>query len=673
MGGAGASKPMVEPPRDWEPQGGTKSFEVISPCSDLSNPSDFNRVRYNRNSRQYQLTHGNPSQKLSKNASKSKKVGDYNPHELPVAVKVRRSNSTAGNSGGDIIAPGAFYFPTKESERQLEKKEARKSDGKIVFKRTNSNQVQSTRGKKGKMKTFRSLARRTAKKMKKRKDAIQRVALAVGHACLEESRNKMVLDRDMGPNANRKHRSTTEAATSRRNVDRNNSASLRSRRRSEQIDLGDLQPNNRREVPLNKFKNDGEKMKNNKMVRANSTKNMERHQNQMDRVTAAALHQADAYFDRLSLSTGENPGASPFVGRGAADTRITSILQSTSKNTPIMDYTRRCSVDSPPDTPVSDLFNANGPLPNMRGNEHLASSTKNNNASPVSSLMLFYTKSGPMDSTPKSYCSEGDDSHGKVFADEQSEESSQRRNIAKSYQQGNRERESEVSDSSLYTNESKSYKKANGKDLKLLAHHGHQKESDALHSYVRAEKKKSKPRKNTKQEPKERKPQVSKLESLFRPIMPALSTDDAQTEYSYDPYEIKVTESAPGAIQAVALGFRRASVLSIDSQREASSSPESNMVSNQARSNGDFLFTDDYGRFPSFCGLPGWYFHSSRTSCSQSQVDRYSHQQKESSLHVVQIYDNSFEVASSRILFVALHPPRFLRRLFRLPRHVVFQ
>jgi hypothetical protein len=43
---------------------------------------------------------------------------------------------------------------------------------------------------------------------------------------------------------------------------------------------------------------------------------------------------------------------------------------------------------------------------------------------------------------------------------------------------------------------------------------------------------------------------ISKLESLFRPIFPAFSTDDAQSLSSYDPTEIKVTESAPGVIQS---------------------------------------------------------------------------------------------------------------------------
>lgn len=543
---AGGSKPLVEPPRDWDKQqGGTKSFEVISPCSDISNPSDFNRVRYNKNSRQYQLTHTNG--------------GDYNPHELPVAVKSRRSHSTGGHSDGDIVAPGAFYFPTKESERRAEnlaKKESQKNDGKIVFKRTNGHPIQSSRSKKGNMKAFRSLARKTAKKMKKKRDAFQRVALALGHACLEETRNKITLvDKD-----NQLER-------------RKPSASLRNRRRSEQIERGVLQSStNRRDVPLNKFKNDQ------MIVRAKSSENMERHENQMNQVASAALHQADAYFDRLSLSATENHGASPFVRRGGADNRITSILESTSK-TP-QNRIRRPELDSPIDTPVSDLFSASDSLPNMRDNEHLAS--KNNNSSPVSSLMLFYSKSGPLETTPKSYCSEGD-----------SIEERRHKIIAKA------SRESESN--SLYTYESKSHKKTNGKKLKRLAHRNLQKDSYGLNSNVQAQTKLVKSRKNNKAEAQQKKQDVSKLESLFRPILPALSTDDARSECSYDPYEIKVTESAPGAMQAVAIGFRRKNSRSEDSSASSTrsqqkhSSSSKDLLSNQARNNAEFLFTNDYG------------------------------------------------------------------------------
>ena len=596
--GTNASKPMEEPREQWESKKGTKSFEVISPCSDISNPSDFNRVRYNRHTRQNELNaerFSGTGKTSSRKNPKSMKTRDYNPHDLPVAVKVRRSTSTGGNGHGDFIAPGAFYFPTKESERRVDRlaKQGFRTDHNATFDRNSSRKnIQNIRGNKGKTKSFHILARRAARKIKKRKNAMKRVAIAVGQACLEETRKKMILNKDIGINATRERYSSREFQSSRGSTDRRHPDSLRSRRRSEQMSLNDLQAKlSRHDVPLGKLKKDHADKEKNMNTRENSTSNKNHYQNQMNRVSSAALHQADAYFDRLSVSPSKNFGASPFVPDRngiAPSNRITSILESTSKKTP-KDRAGKLLMDSPIDTPVSDLFRDNDSDPH-----------KINDTSPVSSLMRFYTKSGPMESSPTSYYSDA----------LQTSESSKKMGIDDTSKEENQGRFSEETRDSLYTAESKSYKSINGKDLKLLSHDNHQKESDNLHSYIQSKQNQEKSRKVTKQKPKERKPKVSKLESLFRPILPALSTDDAHSVYSYDPYEIKVTESAPGAIQPtnyMALGFRNsspqnannaspsASVLSIDSQRRASSSSVEHMVSNQAHNNGEFLFTDDYG------------------------------------------------------------------------------
>jgi hypothetical protein len=115
---------------------------------------------------------------------------------------------------------------------------------------------------------------------------------------------------------------------------------------------------------------------------------------------------------------------------------------------------------------------------------------------------------------------------------------------------------------------------------------------------------------------------MSKLESLFRPVLPALSFDDAESITSYDRYEIKVTESAPGVIEskdyraiawnphlaspanerATKLGTMELfspSMVSIDSQMQSTpSSTNKHMVSNQALCNASFLFSHQYaGKF----------------------------------------------------------------------------
>jgi len=99
---------------------------------------------------------------------------------------------------------------------------------------------------------------------------------------------------------------------------------------------------------------------------------------------------------------------------------------------------------------------------------------------------------------------------------------------------------------------------------------------------------------------------VSKLESLFQPVLPALSADDA-TASSFDPYQIKVTESAPSKLEdhhiqtdlngatSNQLALLSPSMLSIDSQGKSPAAVKV-LLSDQAVNNGDFLFTADYGK-----------------------------------------------------------------------------
>ena len=115
----------------------------------------------------------------------------------------------------------------------------------------------------------------------------------------------------------------------------------------------------------------------------------------------------------------------------------------------------------------------------------------------------------------------------------------------------------------------------------------------------------------------EKKSKSNKLESLFRPILPSLSVDDVSAAASYDPYEIKVTESAPsimenrdyrtlalrpnyGSPQSIAAQKSRQlaafspSMMSIDSQVDESPARTKVMVSDQALNNAEFLFSSDY-------------------------------------------------------------------------------
>ena len=595
--GSEESKPIVDPPEDWEPKGATKSFEIISPCSDLSNPSDFNRVRYNPHPpHPQQLRYQNQpphhraaeaSTPFSPNAKPLSRKGYKN--NLPIAVKVRksRSSSTSGDGKGEVLPPGAFYFPTKESERRLDrglgfvKKERRSDQAANLEKHKDGNNKENK---------FQRVSRQAAKKIMIKK----KIALKMIIACLDEKSNRR--EEDGGDvDDEPKLISAEELTMARPREERKPSTSTaRSRRRSEQIE----------DVPLRKFKKDSEMQKGNNDISDNVKYDMdadeimmENQRNQMERATSAALHQEDAYFDRLSLSSSANHGSSPFVNNGVACNRVTSILRSSLPD----------SIDTPINSPISDMFSANNSIPDMRDNEALLDTTKNNiNSSPVSSLMRFYTNTGPMDSSsPESYCSDENeaDTQVQVFSDEQSDTETPESEDLK--------RQSHETHSSLYTAESKSYKKVDGKDLKLLVHDdkvNHQEESD-IFPHLRPEVKKVSAKNIAKSRKKseDKEPKMSKLESLFRPILPALSTDDAQSLSSYDPYEIKVTESAPGVIQAanyISLGLRNnelaklspsMSILSIDSQQDPSPSLAKHMVSNQAQRNGEFLFANDYG------------------------------------------------------------------------------
>jgi len=660
MMGTKASKPVAhQPPADLDQQEVRRPFEAISPCSDLSNPSDFNRVKYHRQTQLYQIQPPSPQQRrgenrdgnaqLQRRVSNNSSTNDHS--DLPVAVKVRRSNSTAGNNSGRdpqsnnsarnggemILAPGSFYFPTKESERRAErlaKKELRSEHQEIVNTFATIQEEENMKSKmigmnmsigiKQRTKSIRRGARKAAKKMKKQKDTIKRIALAVATACLEDTKNAREEEEKAEDLRAERQLIVAQESETYPSETKISASVSRTRRRSEIIAPGDLKATTSgRDAPHSKVAKDCN------MKVDNYVKSQERYQSEMERVASIALHQEDIYFARLSLSPSAQHGASPFVQNGS-NNRVTSILNSKKTDPDLRTNVestptdrKRMSVDSPMDTPVSDLFSASGSLVEKSDNNYLIESIKNNNnnSSPVSSLMRFYTKTGPMKTSQKSYCSDEDEAEVQFFTDEQSEASSQITGNGGMPEKDIMRRQSQESHSSLYTVESKTYNFVDGKDLKLLVHDDgvvRDKETDALSSYIRSTDKGEEPKRSRNKKTKQGKPKVSKLESLFRPILPALSTDDAQSISSYDPYEIKVTESAPGIIQAanyMSLGVRRSSpssgstvqskkktslsssksVISIDTQRESYPTTAKHMVSSQADINSEFLFTDDYG------------------------------------------------------------------------------
>ena len=617
-----ASKPGVSPPEDWEPKGATRAFEMISPCSDISNPSDFNRVRYHQH--QPQIYHNN-NQPSSPNRKLSRGLGEK---DLPIATKVRKSNST--ESKGRVLPPDAFYFPTEESERRAEYAEKKE----LVI----SKIVNSLKQKENNIENKLHRARKAAKKIIKKKIALNRVT-----ACLEIKNNRREDSGDIIPKLN----SAEELVRTRRSERKH--PTTRSRRRSEQIADGDLQST----VPLSTQKSkkgltlqNGKDMKEEEEEKYDMKKDeiwLACHGGKTDRIQPE-LNPEDSYFNRLSLSPQASHTISPFCKNSYTCSEIytgkvnaileknfqTSSDKSTSTERVLGNNDNELSrhnLTSSADTTL-DHTPANQRFRSIANKNFIVEKRKDeiNNSSPVNNFTEFYTKTGPIDSSPQTYCSEKYDTPIQVFSDENSDSSIQKDYISETYNHDALKRQSQESQSSLFTNESKSFHEINKNSLKVLVHEDkvvHQKKSSVFSCTDRSEGRRGMGNEVTVTNRKSicKEPKISKLESLFRPILPALSTDDAHSLSSYDPYEIKVTESAPSVIQAanyISLSHRNASfrntgsiepinnnnkldklspsmsVLSIDTQRDSSPTYVTNMVSDQAQNNGEFLFTDGY-------------------------------------------------------------------------------
>ncbi|KAL3912031.1 MAG: hypothetical protein SGILL_007046, partial [Bacillariaceae sp.] len=482
----------VQPPEDWEPAGARKSFEVISPVSDISNPSDIHRFRHHR--RSDKRMGGRPLQSLSKNKQPSNQNLPANRRAsrtvtaaLPVAQKLPRRSST---SNPEIPAPSAFYFPTKETERRLD----------LVAKSTENSGDEENR-------FFQKSTKQAAKKTGMRKKIIKKMT-----ACLDEQQENNVA---APPPQHPPHLVQAKLP-----VAQIVSGTTRGRRSSTSHKTK-ASATEQHNVPLRKLKQDATKHK--KTARNSSISEPEREVKQTN-MTSGILHHEDDYFNRLSMSPSSIPAASPFVANANRVTAILDkpatrssyparspakgILRSSMPTTNALNTTMDMaemtpmsqlvkhgrlsnpgSVDTPLDTPVSDLFSSSNSVPDMHHDNLPSMRSLKADTSPVSSLMRFYTKSGPMGSSPQSYNSDGDDfedgetesQHLKVFSDEQSSSSHQIESTVKEQVQVHEipsdeeeeveaapKRESIESQSSLFTTDSQGFEHVDEKKLQML-------------------------------------------------------------------------------------------------------------------------------------------------------------------------------------------------------------
>lgn len=340
----------------------------------------------------------------------------------------------------------------------------------------------------------------------------------------------------------------------------------------------------------------------------------------------AALHQVDDYFSRLA---GGSADQSPYVENKALQ-NVSSTLGKDDPDSPVSNLFEREDESEEEEKQVNfkstvlsktidSIIDNRLPEGNAKGPRHSQSSTSKLNSTQVeqefpspSDSMLQYQKAiGTVAETPGFYPVNDDENSDPLFMDESNEASQgsderDRALVPVAPQLGKGESElTPIDEKGDDESSCLSYMRPNEKTAesafrpRAIVPNGALKQVAAL-------------RPSTSSFESKRK--VSKLESLFRPVLPTLSADDANSCGSFDPWEIKVTESAPGAVESRdyrSLALRRSlvspqsfqsntrrlsdnpspSLMSIDSQVDASPAMTKNMVSNQAIYNAEFLFS----------------------------------------------------------------------------------
>lgn len=681
--GIEASRP-VQPPDDWEPEGARRSFEIISPVSDISNPSEMRGARHHRaavttarptqaqrldqrrgleqqhrlEQKQLQPLKAVPNnRRVSRTITTSlpvkKKSNDKKSHDDDRVI-VRKSSSST-----DLPAPTAFYFPTKETERHAERRAT-------TTKRASSNSVSR--------KTTKTMTRFFSQsKDKQQQRNSSKEAVSQSFYDLQLKQKGGLIKKTLKKTQKAMASCLEDASHLDEAPDQYKSSNLQGSRTMEPpvgVQRGEkhyhtlgLVVAKKRSSKLLPIKNDGKNhetatsnKQNDDLVEVSGmTTDDDEARALANDIDSIALHQEEAYFERLSLSREGSVEASPFVHH-APSNRILAILEGNAGLDGLLESTSKMRTSRPSEqqsmsfSTASDLFSASSSIPD-NSNNILSKPSKHHTASPVSSLLRFYTDTGPMEKSPQhSYHSEPTDSNPStgIEDDKAATPSSSADPLSNNRMKTTKEqapqaaiivpsaskkRESVDSHSSLYTCES-TVPTNDGKAVQTLLD-GDQirgENSGEILDYYQPAKEKGLSSTLSRKTMGDKDPlrqvaalrptegnnakNVSKLESLFRPVLSSFSSDDAQSVTSYNPFEIKVTESAPAGLPAIAnhillaprqqgsysscghkqLDRDSPSVLSLDTQREQSPSLAKVLVSNQATCNGEFLFSSKSGQ-----------------------------------------------------------------------------
>lgn len=502
----GSETSKLEAPEEFGQSG--NQFQIVSPKSDLSCPSDIHRINrlrslQNQHPKSVPVV-ADPNRRMSRTITKTLSQHQVKSTDVPPP-------------------PSHFYFPTKESERAIERKEnlARPSEKenerpKLMFEKT--------------------------KKMLKKTQAAMAGCFAEDQVVDLEAQNRL---------EETKHYPVLGIA---RKVlpSRSNHVS------DHDVKLSSTAPKDSNAL-LKGTKDYPEYVKS----------------------PSAALHQADDYFTRLS---GGGKDESPYVENKGFHANTISLAME-EPDTPVSNLFANKREDRSASTRTEDsIIGSSLAESDVQRKHHSPSPGKAEKQvgfmSPSNSAFEYQKAIGTVAETPGYYPDDDDEDTYPIFSDEAgaSEPVTALATIAE-----------KADDESSSTSDLRRQK------------------TNAVSAF--------RPRQQvayplTDDELIDRK--VSKLESLFRPVLPSLSADDAQTS-GYDPWEIKVTESAPTVMTEGDYGvvsktrrsgssdFRRISkvnshspsMLSIDSQLDASPAMSRGTVSKQAQHNSEFLFAVD--------------------------------------------------------------------------------
>ena len=226
MGNEPSKQAAVEPPPEWDPTSNAKNFELVSPMSDLSDPSMF--------------LHRRPHPKLSDATvqqiagKKQTRAGKEPPaihgseqrraaRQTPAGDRRRKSKVITRDSAykhesrpREMAPPNAFYFPdvpTRESEDNLNRMSVRKSSSTGARRQSNpkkSNDDGKEKAQQDKENTE-NIARKNTPLLKKAKRKVNRATSCLSFCFEESSQNIQLMKDNAKPEAKRGEKLASEA------------------------------------------------------------------------------------------------------------------------------------------------------------------------------------------------------------------------------------------------------------------------------------------------------------------------------------------------------------------------------------------------------------------------------------------------------------------------------